>query len=357
MRLRILDKYLLREFAWPLMYSFDAFLLLFIVHDLLENLGDFLRQRAEIGMILRYYLVMLPEPLVFILPLTVLLGVLFCLSMLGRHNELLAMRTSGISVWRLGLPFFVVGLMASAVSFGLGDKFAPQSRERALALQRQMSGLPAKEKLRNFFFSNQQEYRDWYAREFAPEENVMDNVAFYLRDRDGKPLMDVFARRAVWTAERWQFEDVRIVHPPAPDAFVATTNFPFITETPKRLLLESKHHQEMTTTELRRFARALRNAGRASQQPRYLVEMHGRYAMPLTCLVVVVLGVPLGMQVSRRGPMMGVGMALVLVVTFFIVMRLSLQFGYSGRLPPVVAAWLPNVIFGAVGAALFWRAR
>lgn len=357
MRLRILDKYLLREFAWPLIYSFDAFLLLFVVHDLLENLGEFLRQHARIGMILRYYLIVLPEPIVFILPLAVLLGVLFCLSMLGRHNELLAMRASGVSIWRLGLPFFVAGAIASAASFGVSESFVPQSRERAESLKRQMRGQPATLKRQNFFFSNPQQHRDWYAREFDPEQNVMEDVAFYLRTADGKPLMDVFARRAVWTGDQWRFEDARIVHPPAPDVFVAATNFPSVNEPPKRLVMESKFYQEMTSTELRRFARTLWRSGRASQQAPYLVEMHGRYAMPLTCLIVIVLGVPLGMQVSRRGPMMGVGMALLLVIAFFIVMRLSLQLGHGGRVPPVVAAWLPNISFGAIGAVLLWRAR
>ncbi|MCX7887232.1 MAG: LptF/LptG family permease, partial [Verrucomicrobiae bacterium] len=266
MRIRILDRYLLREFLWPLLWSFDAFLLLFIVHDLLENLGDFLKHRAGAGMILRYYLIVLPEPLVLILPLTVLLGVLFCLSMLGRHNELIAMRASGLSVERLALPFFVAGTLASGVSFALGDRFVPRSRERAVALQREMSGQPTTRKLQKFFFSNPQQRRDWYAAEFDPDQNAMRDVAFYQRSADGKPELDVFARRAVWLDDQWRFEDVRIVQPQAPDIFVAATNFPFLTETPKRLLMESKHHQEMTTTELRRFARSLRASGRASQQ-------------------------------------------------------------------------------------------
>lgn len=357
MRLRILDKYLLREFAWPLLWSFDAFVLLFVVHDLLENLGDFLKQRAGLGMILRYYLVVLPEPMVLILPLTILLGVLFCLSMLGRHNELIAMRTSGISVERLSLPFFVAGAVASVISFALSDRWVPQSRERALALQRQMSGQPPTRKLQKFFFSNLREHRDWYAGEFDPEKNLMEDVAFYQRRPDGRPEMDVFARHALWSGDHWQFEDVRIVQPPLPDLFVATTNFPFLTETPKRLLLESKHHQEMTTAELRRFARSLRASGRAAQQAPYLVEMHGRYAVPLTCLIVVAIGVPLGMQVSRRGPMMGVGVALVLAVSFFLIKELSLRLGYGSRIPPVLAAWLPNAIYGTVGAFLFRRVR
>lgn len=357
MRLRILDKYLLREFAWPLLYSFDAFLLLFVVHDLLENLGEFLKQRAAIGAILRYYLIVLPEPIVFILPLALLLGVLFCLSMLGKHNELVAMRASGVGMWRLATPFFVVGAVASVLSFGINEQFVPQSRERADALQRQMRGLRATRIRTNFFYSNEQERRDWYARQFDPETGVMEDAAFYVRSTDGKPVIDVFARRAVWVENGWRFEDARIVQPLVPDAFVVTTNFPFVTETPKRFMMESKHREEMTTAELRRLVRTLRRTGRESQTAPYLVEMHGRYATPLTCLITVVLAVPLGLRVSRRGPMMSVGIALGLVVAFFILTKLSLPLGYGGRVPPVVAAWLPNVLFGGMGAVLLARSR
>ena len=357
MRLRILDKYLLREFAWPLLYSFDAFLMLFVVYDLLEHLGEFLRQHASIGTILRYYLVVLPEPVVLILPLAVLLGVLFSLSMLGRHNELLAMRVSGISIWRMGLPFFFVGALASAASFFVSERFVPQSRERAESLQRQMRGLPPTLKRTNFFFSNSQDRRDWYTRSFDPNTGQMDDVALYTHTPDGKPAMDVYARRAMWVTDHWQFEDARIVQPPAADVFVAATNFPFLTETPKRLMMESKVQEEMTTAELRRFARALRSSGRTSQTAPYLFEMHRRYAMPLTCLIVVWLGVPLGMQVSRRGPMMGIGLALGLVVMFLILTRLAAPIGHGGHMSPFLAAWIPNTIFAAIGTVLMFRSR
>ena len=99
----------------------------------------------------------------------------------------------------------------------------------------------------------------------------------------------------------------------------------------------------------------LRRTGRDSQTAPYLVEMHGRYATPLTCLIVVWIGVPLGLQVSRRGPMMGVGLALGLVVAFFILTKLSLPLGYGGH--ALVAAWAPNALFGTLGAILLWRAR
>ena len=354
-RLKILDKYLLREFLLPVIYSFDAFLLLFVVYDLLEKLGEFLRHHARIGLILKYYLVSLPGPVVLILPIALLLGVLFSLSMLGKHNELLAMRVSGISVVRLGLPLFVAGALASAVAFYINEKFVPQSRERTEALVRELRGLKGREARNNFFFSNSQEHRDWFASRFYPETGEMENPSFYVHGADGRSVLDVYARRAMWMGNVWRFEDARIVQPAEPDVFVAATNFTMITETPKRLMMESKSREEMTTTELRRFIRALRRSGRDSQTAPYLVEMHSRYAMPLTCLIVVWLSVPLAMRVNRRGPMMSIGVALCLVVAFFILTQLVSKMGMGARIPPVLAAWLPDAVFFVVGGVLLWR--
>ena len=85
--------------------------------------------------------------------------------------------------------------------------------------------------------------------------------------------------------------------------------------------------------------------------------MHGRYALPLTCLIVVWVAVPLGLRVNRRGPLMSVGLSLGCAAAFFILMRLSLALGDGGRVPPLLAAWLPNICFTGLGAVLLARAR
>ena len=98
--MRILDKYLLREFLLPVVYCFDAFVMLYLVQDLLGRLGDFIQYHAKVSQIVSYYLIILPEALVVMLPMALLLGLLFCLSNLGKNNELIA----SVSYTHLTLP-------------------------------------------------------------------------------------------------------------------------------------------------------------------------------------------------------------------------------------------------------------
>lgn len=351
--MRILDKYLLREFAWPLLYCFDAFAMLWVVMDLFDNLSDFLQAHARIGQVLHYYLIVFPEAFVLIMPMSLLLGLLFCLTGLGRHNELTALRTSGVSLARLSTPLLVIGFAASLVVFGVNELFVPRSKERADAFMSVLRGKAPSSAIENFFFTNAAERRDWYARRFNTQTGEMEElVQIYQRKSDGTEFR-IDAEKARWDGNGWRFYDARVNGGTA----VAETNFPSINEPPRRLAAESKKPDQMTSAELRRYVRAQKRAGRATHLALYQVTLHYRYAFPLTCLMVVWIGIPLGIRVSRSGPMRGVGLALLLVVVFYFVTHITLAVGRGGRISPLLAAWLANVIFAVVGAVLLWRAR
>lgn len=351
--MRILDKYLLREFAWPLLYCFDAFAMLWVVMDLFDSLSDFLQAHARIGQVFHYYLIVFPDAFVLIMPMSLLLGLLFCLTGLGRHNELTAMRTSGISLARLSVPFLAVGIATTLVVFGVNELFVPRSKERADSFMSALRGKPPSSAIENFFFTNAAERRDWYARQFNTQTGEMQElVQVYQRNSDGTEFR-IDAEKARWDGSVWRFYDARINGGPA----VVETNFPSINEQPRRLAAEGKKPDQMTSAELRRYIRAQQRAGRTNHLGVYQVTLHYRYAFPLTCLMVVWIGIPLGIRVSRSGPLRGVGTALLLVVAFYFVTHITLAIGRGGRISPVLAAWLANMIFFVVGAVLLWRAR
>ncbi len=359
--MRIIDKYLLKEFAWPLLYCFDAFATLWIVLDLLDNLTDFIQYHAKFGSILHYYLIVLPEAFVLILPMSLLLAVLFCLSNLGKNNELIAMRASGIGVARMATPLLMVGLVATVVVFLVDEAFVPRAKEKADAFMIELRGRGSKYVLERFFFANTTERRDWFARRFDTRSRKLETVEVHQRSPDNKPQLDVFAESAVWSNSLWRFRQAEVYDYSKGHAtvwHVAETNFPAFAESPKRLILEGRRPSQMTTAELRRHIAALQTSRRFGHVADYQVEYHRRYAFPLTCFIVVWLGVPLGVRVSRRGgAMMGVATALGLVIAFYFLTHITLAFGKGERIPPAVAAWLTNTVFAAVGTVLFWRSQ
>jgi len=357
---RIIDKYLLKEFLLPLMYCFDAFLMLFIVQDLLGNLTDFVQFHAKFLQVVHYYLIVLPEAFVMMLPMALLLAALFCLSNLGKHNELIALRASGVSLLRLAAPFVGVGLVATVAVFAVNEAFVPQANERAAAFMAELRGKGSREVINNFFFKNVGEHRDWYARQFNTRTKQLVSVEIHQHRPDATPLLDVFAQSATWTNNQWRFVDAAVYDYSVPGekvSRVAETNFPAFSERPAQLALEGRKPDQLLTRELRRHISALQQSRRTHKLSEYQVALHYRYAFPVTCLIVIWLAIPLGMHVSKRGALLGVGMALLLVVAFYFLTHIILALGKGEHIPPALAAWLTNGIFAVIGAVLMIRAR
>lgn len=357
--MRLIDKYLLREFVLPFFYSFDAFLLLFIVVDLFENLGKFIQYHAKPAQVLSYYLTILPEAVVLMIPIALLLATLFCLSSLGKHNELIALRAGGVSVQRLAVPLFAVGIIAVLGVFAINEIFVPTARVRGDMFMSDLSGRTTRGVLDNFFFANARANRDWYARRFNTQARQLEAVEIHQHYADNKtPLFELFAQEAVWTNGLWEFREADIYDhrlPGSPLIRVTATNLPTIAETPRQLALEGRKPDQLKTAELRRQITNVQDPRRLAE---YRVTFHDRYAFPMTSLIVICLAFPLGVRTSRRGgAMLSVGTALLLVVAFFFLTQFSLALGRGEHLPAAVAAWLTNAIFAAIGLVMFVRAR
>ena len=117
--MRLLDRYLLRELLVPMGYCLTGFLLFWIAFDLFGELGDLHEHKMRAGDILQYYLVRAPEFLVLVLPMALLLALLYALSNHSRHHEITAIRAAGVSLWRMCLPYLLVGFSTSVILFAV----------------------------------------------------------------------------------------------------------------------------------------------------------------------------------------------------------------------------------------------
>src|SRR5512143_2020407 len=125
--MRLLDRYLLRELLVPLGYCLSGFLVLWVVQDLITELTTLQNSKMLPLDILEYYLVKAPEFIVLILPMALLLAMLYTLTNLARHHEITAIRAAGVSLWRLSLPYFGVGLLTSLALFAANEFWVPGS--------------------------------------------------------------------------------------------------------------------------------------------------------------------------------------------------------------------------------------
>src|SRR5438105_2260147 len=165
-QMRLLDRYLLRELLTPLAYCLAGILIFWISFDLYSELNEFQKNQLTGLDVIQYYIVLLPEMLVFpLLPVVLLLALLYALTNHARWNELTAMRAAGISIWRLSVPYAGLGFLLSVCAFAMNEFWVPQSAETAQQiLTRHLSSsaqTPQRQWEHGVVFKNARQKREW----------------------------------------------------------------------------------------------------------------------------------------------------------------------------------------------------
>jgi lipopolysaccharide export system permease protein len=375
---RLLDRYLLRELLVPLGFCLGGFLIFWISSDLLREIDDFQERGLGALDVAEYYLVASPEFLAVVLPLALLLALLYALTNHARHHELTAIRAAGVGLWRLSLPYFLVGLVGSVALLFLNELAAPHSADRAeRILNRRSTRQESPEErrwVRNLGFTNARDQRTWQIGGYNVEthEMIEPQVDYMLPDGSRRWL---FAARAVRTNDLWLFFDVREYLEDArvnpwlmPARQTNALAMPRFTETPEQIRSELNISRHLSQTilsarkadipvlEILDYLRLHPHVAGTERQWLH-TKLHGRLAAPWTCLVVVLIAIPFGAAPGRRNVFMGVAGSVFICFTYFVVLQLGLAFGTGGYLPPWLAAWAPNLAFGATGAWLTSRVR
>jgi lipopolysaccharide export system permease protein len=374
--MRLLDRYLLRELLIPLCYCLGGFLIFWIAGDLFNQLGAFKAHRMLAGDVAAYYLVKAPEFLVLVTPIALLLGLLYALSNHARHNELTAIRTAGLSLWRTCVPYFVVGLAFGAGSFAASEFWVPNSSDLAEdILARRLDpagGARDKDLQTNAQFKNARDHRIWEidAYNFRTHVMIRPKVTSILPDGSTRWLI---AELGGLVGDVWTFYDVeRFEFRPGEGAaskLTLRTNMlamPEFTETPERINRELRINRrlsvraaratELSISEILAYLR-LHHDDLTPRDGWWLrTQLQEEIAAPWTCLVVVLIAIPFGAAPGRRNVFAGVASGIVICFGYFILLRLGLALGSGGLLPSWVAAWLPNVTFALVGLWMLRRA-
>jgi lipopolysaccharide export system permease protein len=356
--LRILDRYLLREFVAYSLLGIGTFVALFIVVDLFEKLDVFVDHRTALPTILRYYFYGLPATLTQILPVALLLGSLLGLSTLRKHNELTAMQGSGQSPWRLARPLLLLAGLVSLGQYGLNEFVGPPAHTRQKRImteeirQQAESDKRSRSEVRLIGAGS----RLWVARFYdAPQRSLRDLSVQFLDYPSLRRRID--ARDAVWEAGVWRFEHGFLRAFVDSSAVIVPfrallTNEP--AEVPSDFAAGVKDPFFMGMSDLWTFARRVRESGGETQE--HLTNFHIRASFPLADLIMVLLGAALSLRVVRGGNIaLGFGISVSVGFAYFAFIRVGQALGYNGTLPPLLAAWLANLVFGVIGGLLFWK--
>jgi LPS export ABC transporter permease LptG len=292
-------------------------------------------------------------------PLALLLAIMVELALLSKRNELVAIKAAGISLYRIALPVLLVGLACTILLFWLDNHYLPLANQQQDILRNQIKGRPPQ----TFFRAERrwifgEEPRIYHYAFFDPAEDLLASLNVLELDPESFSLRRrLFAARAQWRQllHRWVLEQgwERIFNPDQTVSYrrFDVASFPELREAPAYFRTEVKESQQMNWRELRSYISDLRQSG--FEVTRLLVQWHKKFAFPLLATLIALLAFPFGATLGARGAIGGLAFGIALGFLYWVLAGFFEALGNIALLPPLLAAWGPNLIF-VFGATYFF---
>ncbi len=349
-----LDLYIIKQFVSAILFAMIAFAAIFVLVDLMEHLDDFLDHGVGLMLIARYYLVFTPEILTLITPVAVLLACLFTAGRMSNQNEIIVIKSSGVDIYRLLLPFLLVSVVICAVMVYFNQWIVPRAnhekyRIEKIYLQQHNEGWW---KYNIFMLDSRNRvvtigYFDDYnnTAEKVSVQEFADTNLTYLAKRYDAASMKYDTATHNWVLSRVierTFEGQK-------ETFQTFATLPLkeISFKPSDLEEKELNPKDMNFDQLKRFIELQRKSG--NDVSRYEVDYYSKVSFPFAAIIVVFFGVPLSARKKRSGLALEFGISILVSFVYLLVIKISQVLGYDGLVSPLLTAWLANIAFFIAG--------
>jgi LPS export ABC transporter permease LptG len=353
--------------------SFAALVGIFYIATLIDLADKLLGGVASTSVLLRYFYFATPQYVYYIIPMAALVATLVTIGVLTKNSELIVMRACGISLYRSALPLLLFGVIFSVLLFVLQEQVLADSNREAQRLNAIMRGYP----MQMVGVLNRQwiigRHGDIYRYQaFDPRRDRFSQLSiFHLSDRGWQLDELTYATEVVlahggggedsltWVAHNgWTREFGTTTHRGAVRAAVKYAPFAekvVSLEPPTYFKTDEPDADRMTYSELRSYIGELKASG--YQVVAYQVQLQQKLAFPFVAVIMTLIAVPFAVTTGRSGAIYGIGVGLVLAIVYRTALSLFGALGSGGWIDPTLAAWAPNILFGATAAYLLLTAR
>lgn len=361
--MKILDHYLTRNFLMPLVYCLLVFCLLYVIVDIFGHLDEVLRNKVPLSILYKYYTSLIPLIFVQTTPVATLLAVVYMLSTLNKNNELTAAKACGVSIGRLLLPIFVIGIILSLSVFLINENVVSRTVVTAEKIKTDyIKESPAKRislKVVKNLTVYGKENQMIYAKSFNPINNELNEIIILEHDNNQRLRRKIIAEKAHWAAERWVFFNCIIYRfnesgEPVSRPLAFEKKIIRFPQTPKELLRYEVQTSYMNYKELKDYINRL-SGGDKKTLSSLRTELYFKTALPFACLIIMFLGIPFALTAARGGAMAGIGLSVAVGLLYYSSIYFALALGKGGFLPPLVAAHFSNAIFFIIALFLLRR--
>jgi LPS export ABC transporter permease LptF/LPS export ABC transporter permease LptG len=360
---QILDVYVIRGWLFYFLLLLVVFTGIYIVFDFFQLLGDMVRNHVAPRLVVDYYRYLAPQIIFTMFPLSVLVATLVNFGLLAKTNQVTAIKSAGISLYRISLPVILAAAILSGGMFFLEDQYLPALNKQQDALRNRIKGRPAQTYYRpdrQWIFGESS--RIFNYRFFDPDRNVFADLSvFEFNPLTFQMQRRIYAKRAFWEdhIQRWvlengwsrDFKGDRVV------AYMpfSVAAFDELAEQPPYFKKEVKTSEQMSALELRSYIKELSQSG--FDVVRLSIQLYRKFSYPAIALIVGLIGIPFAFSMGRKGALTGIALSIGIAIIYWSSASLFEAMGNLHQLPPAVAAWSPDVLFGLGGIYFLLRIR
>jgi len=358
--LKVLDRYILREFFQIFLIAIAGSTLLSILVDFIEKIDTFIDKGALFSDLFLFYLFHAPYIAILTLPAAILIATIFTVGRCNRWNELAAMKASGISLYRTLLPLLVASFIISILVLVVGETILPITNERKRGIYDHsiLKRTERKGEVTSLRYLGRQGV--FYSiQRFHPDEGKMDEVTLVKKDKDGRLIYRIDANRGEWKEDRWLLKNGYLRYF-TPNHEETTFRFGMLTsrdleERPEDFTQPPKNPEDMNYLELSRFIDRQRRGGGATLEDEVYLRL--KLAFPFANLIIVLFGAPLATISRKGGTATNFGVSLLIFIFFWGFIHICRAMGESGTVSPIMSAWMANITFGLAGLVILTRVR
>jgi LPS export ABC transporter permease LptF/LPS export ABC transporter permease LptG len=364
----LLDAYVSKLYLRIVGLSFTGLMGIFYISTFIDMSDKLFKGKTTGGMLAEYMWYASPQFMYYCIPLGVLIATLVTIGLLTRSSELIVMRACGISLYRTTLPLVLMGVLASGLLFMFDENVLANSNQRAEALRHEIRvGSPRtfnplnrqwivgrEGEIYNYIYFDvpSAQINKLSVFHLAPKAWRLQSRSFYTWVKCVEPTTGN-EKHVTWQGHGgWMREFDRQVEP---RAYRTLGDSPIEIEPPSYFATEQPDPASMTYGKLKRFIAELRASG--FNVVKYEVELHRKLSFPWVTVIMTLLAIPFAVTTGRKGAMYGIGLGVMLALAYWVSTSVFVAIGSGGAVMPILAAWAPNILFGAAAAYLILTVR
>jgi lipopolysaccharide export system permease protein len=358
---KLVDNYILQHFIGKVFMTLLAFIVIFLLVDIVDHLDHIMDSEMPSREIIRYYYHTVPWYFSLGLPMSLLLATVFTFGILQKNNELSALKASGVSIRRLSIPLLIMGLFFSIFSFYFDNLYVTEhlQKRNELGTKYNLIRSKAQKMKKKDIFRQEAKNEILGIRRYQFRNQTAHNISIQkisdgtLVSRLDAPLMKWNADEQYWILPKhftrsWKDETLSFYK--SEKDTILKLNF-----TPTDLTQTTVKPEEMNYWELKQFVNKLEQHG--VKDPRWAVNMYFKPAFACTSFLMVLFGLSLSIRKPRSNLAVGIGISIFVIFMYYAAIKTGQSLGYKGSLSPFLSVWIPNLIFFLSGLYLFKNTR